>query len=381
MTDTHDRGLESLDTPALLLDRARVEANTRRMRTHLGGFGVTLRPHMKTAKCVEVAALAAGPGGPITVSTLHEAEWFAARGFGDILYAVGIVAGKLGRVAALRHDGVRMTVVTDDLATAHAIGAHHFEPDLAKPLRVLVEIDTGGRRAGLRPDDDTVLDIARVLHRASQVEFAGLMTHAGHSYHCHDLDAVRAVAAEERDGIVAAAERVRAAGLPCETVSVGSTPTAVHAVHLEGVTEMRPGVYVFGDLFQQAVGSCARDDIALSVLATVIGHNRHAGQLLLDAGALALSKDTGAAEHRPGIGYGEVCDARTLEWLGVCVADVHQEHGLVPMPDESLYTRLPVGTRVRVLPNHACMTAAAYSHYEVLDGERVVARWERTGGW
>jgi len=165
-------------------------------------------------------------------------------------------------------------------------------------------------------------------------------------------------------------------------VSAGSTPTAVHAADLAGVTEMRPGVYVFNDLTQLALGSCRRADLALSVLASVVGHNRHAGHLLIDAGVLALSKDAGLAERRPEAGYGEVCDARTLApYPGLFVTDTHQEHGFVPLPDLDFFERLPVGARVRVLPGHACMTAAAYDRYQVVAGGEVVDEWARINGW
>lgn len=377
-TDARMDDIANLQTPALLLDHRRLVANTRRMRERMQRQGVALRPHVKTAKCAEVAALAAGPGGPITVSTLHEAEWFAAAGHRDILYAVGMIATRLPRVRALLEADVALGVVTDDLATARAIAAM---PVGAEPLRVLIEVDCGGRRAGVLPGDDALLAIGEVLASAAGVRLAGVMTHAGHSYDCRGVDAIRAVAREERDGALTAAQRLRAAGLPCDTVSVGSTPTAVHAADLSGVTEMRPGVYVFFDLAQLGIGSCRRDDIALSVLASVIGHSRHTGQLLLDAGGLALSKDSSAGQALPGAGYGELCDVQTLAPLGLNIASLHQEHGLVPVADEAMFERLPVGARVRVLPSHACMTAAAYDHYEVLTGGSVTARWQRTGGW
>ncbi len=145
---------------------------------------------------------------------------------------------------------------------------------------------------------------------------------------------------------------------------------------------MRPGVYVFYDLDQLALGSCARGDIALSVLASVIGHNRNEGHLLIDAGALALSKDLSATEFWPQVCYGEVCEANTLAPLeGLFVQRVHQEHGIIPVADEGWFDRLTVGAKVRVLPNHACMTAAAYPAYQVVEGTTVVEVWDRTNGW
>ena len=247
---------------------------------------------------------------------------------------------------------------------------------------VLIEVDTGEGRAGLPPDSDDLLEIGRILDAAPGVALAGVLTHAGHSYACEGPEGIRDVAEEERAGIVAAAERLRAAGLPCPIVSTGSTPTATHVEDVSGVTEMRPGVYMFNDLKQLSIGSCARGDLALSVLASVIGQNRRHGHLLLDAGALALSKDISAHDADPAIGYGEVCDAETLEPLaGLHVAGVSQEHGVVPVDDPTMFDRLPIGARVRILPNHACITAAGYDRYHVLENGAVTEEWDRVNGW
>jgi D-serine deaminase-like pyridoxal phosphate-dependent protein len=145
---------------------------------------------------------------------------------------------------------------------------------------------------------------------------------------------------------------------------------------------MRPGVFVFNDLKQLSVGACERDGLALSVLASVIGHNRHKGHILLDTGALALSKDISAHDEHPDVGYGEVCDVDTLESIfGLVVDAVSQEHGIVTVFDPGQFDALPIGSKVRVLPNHACITAAGYSHYEVLEGGTIIERWDRVNGW
>jgi D-serine deaminase-like pyridoxal phosphate-dependent protein len=185
---------------------------------------------------------------------------------------------------------------------------------------------------------------------------------------------------------VRAAERLRSAGLPCPVVSAGSTPTAVHARSLEGVTEMRPGNYMFFDLQQVGLGVCSQDDIAVSVLAAVTGHKKSFNRAVIDAGALALSKDLGANETLPEVGYGLVCDSRSGQPLpGVRVASVSQEHGWLEMASKEQafpFAALPVGQRVRVLPNHSCLTAAMYDRYYVIDGgEQIVAEWPRVSGW
>ena len=374
--------LDDLPTPALILDRAILRRNLKRMSDRLRHAGVALRPHLKTAKSVAVGRMAVeGHDGRITVSTLAEARYFAKGGFSDIFYAVGIVPSKLAAVTELRRQGVNLRVVTDNLAVARAIADAARNGDT---FSVFIEIDSGAGRAGLPyPELPGLLDIARVLHAAPGVELAGVMTHGGHSYHQSSVEGIAAVAEQERLAIVTAAEKIRAAGLPCPIVSAGSTPTATHSRNFSGITEMRPGVYCFNDLDQAFIGSCAAGDLALSVLASVIGHYPHRNQVLIDAGALALSKDISAQEFQPKVGYGTIADPPAMD---MAVVDCSQEHGFVASDHPIPYGNLPVGSRVRVLPNHACITAAAYDRYYVVDseldgGKTVVDTYDRINGW
>lgn len=371
--------IEDLPTPSLILDRAVVTRNTQRMAARMAEHGVALRPHCKTAKSAPVARLAtAGHSGAITVSTLAEAAYFHGHGFTDITYAVCLAPNKVAAAAALIAKGVALTVIVDSIDAAQAI-AGHAGPEV---FRVLVEIDCGDARTGLLPEAPDLLDIAQFLHESPQAALRGVLTHGGHSYGETDIAGIRRIAREEREAVTRAAGRLREAGLPCPVVSAGSTPTAMHGESYDGITEMRPGVYVFFDLDQLSRQACGPDDLALSVLGTVIAHNRHVGQIVTDTGALAMSKDISAQARWPDAGYGAVCDARTLKPVaGLHVAKVSQEHGIVPVTDPALYDLLPIGTKIRVLPNHACITASAYTHYEVVDGTEVVDRWERISGW
>jgi D-serine deaminase-like pyridoxal phosphate-dependent protein len=374
--------IDDLPTPTLILDRAVLRRNLRRMSDRLREAGVALRPHLKTAKSVAIGRMAVeGHDGRITVSTLAEARYFAQGGFKDILYGVGIVPSKLAAVTELRRQGIDLRIVTDNLPVARAIADAARNGDT---FSVFIEIDSGGGRAGLPwPDLPGLIDIARVLHQAPGVEFAGVMTHAGHSYHESTPEGIAAVAEQERQAVVGAAETLRAAGIPCPIVSAGSTPTAVHSRDFGGLTEMRPGVYVFNDLDQEFIGSCGPNDLALSVLASVIGHYPHRNQLLIDAGALALSKDISAQEFQPKVGYGTIADAPAKD---MAVVACSQEHGFVGAADPIPYGNLPVGSRLRVWPNHACITAAAYDRYYVVDsdldgGKAVVDTYDRINGW
>jgi D-serine deaminase-like pyridoxal phosphate-dependent protein len=376
--------LTELDTPNLVLDRRLVERNAMAMAERARALGVRLRPHMKTAKSVQVARLAhGGKVGPITVSTLKEAEYFASAGYTDILYAVGIVPSKLERIVPLRRRGVDLAVLTDRLDVARALSQRCQALDIE--LGVLIELDSGEHRSGLPPQDPRVIELGRALHELPGLSLRGVLTHAGHSYQCRTVAEVQAVAEHERAATVAAAERLRAEGLPCPVVSVGSTPTAVHARRLDGVTELRCGVYMFGDVFQSEIHSCSRGDIAVSVLASVIGHREDLNCALIDAGALALSKDRStAAKGLPeDVGFGLVMDVHGRERIGsVHVGRVFQEHGLLASRGPFPFERLPIGARVRVFPNHACLTAAMYDCYHVVDGgDQIVAAWPRVNGW
>lgn len=375
--------LQELETPVLVLDRLRMERNIARLRDKLAPSGVTLRPHVKTNKSADVTAQIGAPGSPITVSTLKEADYFLGHGWTDILYAVGIVPSKLPHVERLIRRGARMTLLLDNIEAAVAVSAFCGERGLDVP--VLIEIDTDGHRSGVKPDDALLLDIASALAgtegRGAWV--AGVLTHAGDSYNCRSADAIALLAEQERAGAVHAARRLRAAGHAAPVVSVGSTPTAHFWRSLDGVTEVRAGVFVFFDLVMAGIGVCDIPDIALSVLCTVIGHQRDKGWLITDAGWMAMSRDRGTAKQPVDQGYGVVCDIDGKPLADLVMVDANQEHGIVRhRMDPSATPMLPVGTLLRILPNHACATAAQHGTYTVVaGGTEVQAQWTRSGGW
>lgn len=374
--------LQSLETPRLLLDRERLERNAERMRERCKALGVTLRPHLKTPKSLHVARVAGGGTlPPATVSTLNEAEYFARGGIADVLYAVGFTANKTSRLLRIqRETGQRVTILTDDAATLRSVAEIAARQE--ETVSVCIEIDCGEHRGGLPAGDPLVVQLAEIAARAPSLHFRGVMTHAGHSYASPDPRVISRIAGEERDAAVAAADAIRDAGIAVDMISVGSSPTIQYADHLVGVTEARCGIYLFWDLSQLSRAVCSIDDIAVSVLSSVIGHNRREGYLLIDAGALAMSKDIGAHKFMPDAGYGCLCDPVTQKRLGtLSIAGVHQEHGTVPVGDDAWFERLPVGSLVRVLPNHACITAAAYPGYDVVAGDQVREFWPRTNGW
>jgi D-serine deaminase-like pyridoxal phosphate-dependent protein len=363
--------LDDLPTPCLVLDRAVLERNIRGMAANLARLGIPLRPHMKTAKSIDVARLAlVGQPGGITVSTIAEAEYFFGHGITDILYAVGITPQKLEQVTKLNAAGAKIIVVTDDADMAAVIASQ------PQPPRTLIEIDCGENRAGVAPGEDLLLQIADRLGPA----LAGVMTHAGHSYAGRGVPEMARIAETERAAAVLAAERLRAARYAAPIVSIGSSPTARHAEHLEGATEVRAGVYMFGDLFQAEIETHGMDGIAVTVLASVIG--RRPGRILIDAGGLALSKDRSTETAPHDYGFGLVLDIDGRRRYGdATVRRAYQEHGLIEM-ESGHPIDLPIGGKLRIAPNHTCMTAAAHDRYYVVDGgEEVVAVWPRVNGW
>jgi D-serine deaminase-like pyridoxal phosphate-dependent protein len=375
------RFLEQCETPVLILDEAKMDRNIERMQSKLRSLNVSFRPHAKTNKCIDVTRrLMATPEGPLTVSTLREADYFAAHGVTDILYAVSIAPNKLAHVIALRQKGVKLTIILDSLEAAQMV------VDCARASKqsfdVMIEIDSDGHRSGVQPDAPELTEIGLLLHAAG-VNVAGVLTHAGSSYDCKSTDEIRVCAEQERLAVVDSAARLRAVGIPCPVVSVGSTPTALFAENLEGVTEVRTGVFVFFDLVMAGLNVCRVEDIALSVLGTVIGHQNEKGWTIIDAGWMAMSRDRGTAKQAVDQGYGLVCDIDGRPLDDFIFIGANQEHGIMAhRPGSGSNVHLPVGTQVRILPNHACPTAAQYDHYNVLGSDHeITATWQRFSGW
>lgn len=376
--------IDVLVTPSLLLDRGRLDRNIQRLAERAARLGVTLRPHMKTAKSIDVARrVFPGEPGPITVSTLAEAEYFAGHGFRDMSYAVGLSpASALRALDLCRRTGVDLKLLLDTVEQADALAEVCTATGVTPS--VLIELDCDDHRGGLKPDDPRLPELAdRVVSAGARL--VGVLAHAGESYGLNAPEALIEAAENERAVTVRAAEVLRRRGHACPIVSLGSTPTAHFAENLSGITEVRAGVYMFFDLVQHGVGVCAIDDIAISVLTTVIGSKPEKGWLLVDAGWMALSRDRGTAGQRVNQGHGLVCDAMGRVLEDVIVSQASQEHGILSMRPGSRNSmpKFPVGTRLRILPNHACATASQHEVYSVVnaDDPRIEAQWPRIRGW
>jgi D-serine deaminase-like pyridoxal phosphate-dependent protein len=359
-----------ITTPALLIDRPTLIRNCDSMRAK--AQGVHFRPHVKTHKSLEIGRIQhGGQTGPITVSTLAEAEVFARDGFRDITYAMPIAPEKLARAAELARTIERLAILIDSETALRAI--EDFHAAHGDVFDVFLKVDCGYHRAGVNPDSPDSVRLAMAMARSEAVRFQGLLTHAGHSYNARDAEEIRRIAAEE----TASLTRFRALldGMDDLRRSVGSTPTLSVVENFSACDEVRPGNYVFYDAFQATIGSCTLADVAVSVLATVVGSYPDRNAMILDAGALALSKDLGPTQIDPRFGYGLVCDLE-LRPLPMRIVAVSQEHGKVEAEHP-----LPVGTRLRIMPNHSCLTAALYETYQIVEGGRVVDEWRPVRGW
>jgi D-serine deaminase-like pyridoxal phosphate-dependent protein len=368
--------LDTLTTPALILDRVVLERNLDRMAARATRLGVALRPHIKTHKCIEVAALQKERGALcFTVSTLPEAEAMFAAGFDDLTWAFPLSPGKIGPALDLGKRGT-LRLLVDDAATF----AELEKTAAARGVRphVWLKVDCGYHRAGVDPASPEALDLAGRMSASGSTVFDGLLTHAGHSYYAYEREQRLAIANQERDVMVGFAGRLRAMGHEVPGVSVGSTPTLTIVENLDGVTEARPGNYAFLDLAQVGLGVCGVEDIAVSILATVVSHPPGAERAVIDAGALSLSKDHGPDQGERSGAMGAVCpdSTATVSDPALRLESISQEHGVIrPSRPGGLRERLPVGSRVRVLPNHSCLAAACFDRLHVLEGDRITDSW------
>lgn len=355
--------IDGLETPAALVDVERMRANLRRAADYCRAHTLAWRPHAKTHKVPELAAeqVRAGAIG-VTVATPREAEVMAAA-VDDLLLAYPPVGrSKLERLMALP-DRVRLTVALDSSEALR--GLAEAARETGRRVGVLVEVDAGMRRVGVQTPQEAMA-LACEAEELLGVEYRGVMFYPGHvRAHVREQDeAIAALAAEVRRFLDALAD----AGLAPEVVSGGSTPTFWRSHEIEGLTEVRPGTNIFNDRTTAEIGACGWDEVAYSVLATVVS-TAVPGQAVVDAGSKALSREELRAE---GGGYGALLDRPE-----VVVKSASEEHGLLDLSQTDWRPR--VGDRVRVVPNHVCVSVNLQERLWGVRGDEVVAAWEVTG--
>jgi D-serine deaminase-like pyridoxal phosphate-dependent protein len=346
-----------LETPALLLHLDIVERNVEQMAARARHLGVALRPHAKTHKCVELGRLQVEHGARgLAVATLIEADVFARAGFTDLTWAFPIDPSHVAHACRIAQDtGATLRVVVDDLRTVRSLAG--------SGLHVWLKVDCGYHRAGVDPASPYALKVASELGEERGLVFDGILSHSGHAYRTTSKAEAGRVAEQERSVMVGFAGRLREAGVPVRQVSVGSTPAMAAAQDLTGVTEARPGNYVFHDRTMVLIGCCQPADVGVTVLATVVSHQPGAAHFIVDAGALELSKDPGPAHVAPQA-MGAVRGAPDLT-----VATLSQEHGLIRAESPAaLDGRFAVGSQLEIIPNHSCLSVAHFDEYHVIRG-------------
>jgi D-serine deaminase-like pyridoxal phosphate-dependent protein len=356
--------LTQMPTPALLIDRARMEANLTAMAASINTAGVALRPHFKTSKCLAVARrqLAYGAIG-FTCATPAEVTLLQDAGIEDVLWAhqpVGPAKVAFAVQAAARGG---LTIALDSVEVAEPLSKAASASGVTIPF--VLEVDTGLHRAGVDPDK--AVATANAASALPALELRGVITHEGHlAQHGSDRTALEAAGRVAGQTLVQVAEAIRAEGHECPLVSVGSTPGATSAPFAKGVTEARPGTYVYFDSNQVGLGSARVGQCAQTVLTRVTSTQR-AGIAIIDAGVKAMSSDTIATSGRLGI----VCDAQANPLDGVDFLSANEEHGFLTGPGTA---NLHVGDLLRVIPNHACGTTNMWSALHFVDDDKATER-------
>jgi D-serine deaminase-like pyridoxal phosphate-dependent protein len=357
--------ITTLATPFVAVDLRRLDRNITRMQDRANRAGVALRPHVKTHKCLEIALrqLAAGAIG-ITASKPSEAAVFARAGL-DVLLAYPIVDHERLK-PVLEHTERRISVVADSIEGVHALNA--AGATARSPLDLLIEIDVGLRRCGVRADSNALSEIAKYASRSPHLILRGVMSHAGHAYGGPDKAAIQAVAEAEGKLMAHAAERIEpfVEGIP--RISIGSTPSVLAVEDFGPAHEIRPGNYVFLDLTAMRLGLARREEIALSVVSTIVSMNDD--YFIIDAGSKTLSSDMGAHGIGGDLGYGLATALDDMEECAPVVA-LSEEHGRVARNGLTW----SVGERVRILPNHSCPVVNLTDRLVILEAETVLDSW------
>lgn len=363
--------LRPLETPRVVVDHARLAANVARMADLARAAGVALRPHVKTHKCLEIARLqlAAGAAG-LTASKPDEALVFITDRAPSVTVAYPVVDGRKADrlLEAARDTGCDLRMLADSaqgVAALEAAAARH-----ACALPVFLKIDVGLHRCGLAPDHPDLLPLAQHIAESGSLRLAGLLSHAGHAYGAKDAAQVREVAREENRLLNAVAARLRGEGIEVPELSVGSTPTVLACDQWDGITEMRPGNYVFMDRTPLRLGLARVADVSLWVLATVVSAN--ADWLIVDAGSKVLSSDGGAhGSDLSGHGLALPLDAGDDLTRALPVLRLSEEHGFVQRGD----SRLGVGDVLKILPNHSCPVANLAEAIMMISSNDNMSEW------
>lgn len=362
-----------LETPHILLDYERLQANIRLIQNIADARGVNLRPHIKTHKCLEIAQrqINAGAVG-ITASKVDEALVFIKDGVRSVTVAYPlVVASKLDRLIAAAHaHDADLRLIVDSPAGINAIACAAEKHQ--KQIDVFLKIDVGLHRCGVTEDDRHMVGLVQSIDQAADLNFVGLLSHAGHTYGAEDMEAARKIAQEECEIMIRVRAKLEGAGMEVPEVSVGSTPGTLASDSYDGITEIRPGNYVFMDRMPLRLKLIEPNQIALSMLATVVSQN--ADYFIIDAGSKTLSSDQGAHGMAGMEGFGLAYPADQFEDKDyeMIVAKLSEEHGFVTRKGFDL----AIGAQLQIVPNHACVVANLLDTYAVLKDGHITEQWD-----
>jgi D-serine deaminase-like pyridoxal phosphate-dependent protein len=363
--------LSDLPTPQVLVDRTRALNNIARVQDLASSAGMRLRPHAKTHKSPVVAKWQIDRGAVgICCAKLGEAEVFVAAGISDIRLPYPVNPFNAARMLGLM-DRATLSIIVDHLAVAE--GWSEAMVRAGRQLDVLVKVDVGFHRCGIDPHTDA-LGFLKAVSKMPGLRLRGLLSHAGHGYHASSEEALASIAREEVALLTSLQSAAATAGINLEELSVGATPTLRYSVREKGISELRPGNYVYFDRTQLALGAATLDDCALTVMATVVS-KPSADRIILDCGSKTLTNDQARGITAAG-GYGAVLAgerdeldyARELDET-LTIERLSEEHATVRVTGG---TRLEPGDRVRVLPNHSCTVSNLVDVVRLVDGEEVI---------
>ncbi|KAK2139691.1 hypothetical protein LSH36_1654g00017 [Paralvinella palmiformis] len=366
--------IRDLPTPCFLLNLKRIKRNADLMIQRCQAFGIKLRPHMKTAKTVEVGLIVTGGSKRrICVSTLAEAEFFTKNGFDDIIYAMLISDSKLPRLKDLAKKLSMLHLLVDNRKHIEMLNACPLSD--GKLWSVYLAVDTGSAREGIPWNDNSLTELVELITSSAHLKFSGLYTHEGTaSYSVRGSEKVGEVANTTVDRILHIVDRLKKNGIMCDDISIGATPTAsLPGNKVKDITEIHPGNFVFYDAQQFTIGSCSEEDIACVVVTRVLGQYPKRNQLLIDAGWSAVSLDGKLANGSYGLFQGQP---------HLRLVKMHQEYGFVSCDPEKLSVEdFPIGTMLFLYPYHSCATAVLHQQHYVQQDDKVVDIWTPCSQW
>ncbi len=357
----------AIKSPTLLLDKKKVKRNIKKMTGKAEESGVQLRPHFKTHQSAEIGSWFKEFGiTSITVSSSDMAIYFANYGWSDITIACLINILEIDKMNLLAAK-IRLNILVDS-----EIAISSIRENLKHPVQVWLKIDAGYGRTGVVWDDwKQILHLVRLIQQSSNLSFAGLLTHSGHSYQAKSVAEIRDIHKQVQAKLAAIKGKLGDQLSRGFGISIGDTPSCSIVDDFSGLDEIRPGNFVFNDIMQHKLGVCSADEIAVAVACPVIGKYEDRRQVVVHGGAVHFSKEYILDQNKRKI-FGYLASIENGSWNQVkhksTMISLTQEHGIIEV-DDLLFGQIEIGQLLLILPIHSCLTANLYQEYKTLDGE------------